>query len=95
MVSTAYDPGPESTGKRPGDPGYGITATGVRFAPGIVAIDPRVIPFFTRVWVPGYGFGVAADTGSDIQGYRVDLGFSTYWEAIQWGRRAVNVYVLE
>ena len=95
MVSTAYDPGPESTGKRPGDPGYGITATGVRFAPGIVAIDPRVIPFFTRVWVPGYGFGVAADTGSDIQGYRVDLGFSTYWEAIQWGRRAVNVYVLD
>lgn len=95
MVSTAYDPGPESTGKRPGDPGYGITATGVRFAPGIVAVDPRIIPFFTRVWVPGYGFGVAADTGSDIQGHRVDLGFLTYWEAIQWGRRAVNVYVLE
>lgn len=94
MIATAYDPGPESTGKSPGDPGYGVTASGLRFAPGIVAVDPSVIPFYTRVWVPGYGFGIAADTGSDIQGNRIDLGFATYWEAVQWGRRAVTVYIL-
>ena len=94
VVATAYDPGPVSTGKSPGDPGYGITATGARFAPGIVAVDPRVIPFRTRMWIPGYGFGVAADTGSDIQGQRIDVGFDAYWEAVRWGRRSVTVYVL-
>lgn len=94
VVATAYDPGPVSTGKNPGDPGYGITATGARFAPGIVAVDPRVIPFRTKMWIPGYGFGVAADTGSDIQGHRIDVGFDAYWEAVRWGRRSVTVYVL-
>ncbi len=94
VEATAYDPGPESTGKRPGDPGYGITATGARFAPGIVAVDPRVIPFQTRMWIPGYGFGVAADTGSDILGYRIDVGFDSYWDAVRWGRRDVMAYVL-
>jgi uncharacterized protein YabE (DUF348 family)/3D (Asp-Asp-Asp) domain-containing protein len=94
VIATAYDPGPVSTGKNPGDPGYGITATGARFAPGIVAVDPRIIPFRTRMWIPGYGFGVAADTGSDIQGHRIDVGFDDYWEALRWGRRALTVYVL-
>ena len=94
VVATAYDPGPVSTGKNPGDPGYGITATGARFAPGIVAVDPRIIPFRTKMWIPGYGFGVAADTGSDIQGHRIDVGFDAYWEAVRWGRRSVTVYVL-
>ena len=60
----------------------------------VVAVDPRVIPFRTRMWVPGYGFGVAADTGSDIQGHRIDVGFDAYWEAVRWGRRSVTVYVL-
>jgi uncharacterized protein YabE (DUF348 family)/3D (Asp-Asp-Asp) domain-containing protein len=94
VVATAYDPGPVSTGKSPGDPGYGITATGARFAPGIVAVDPRIIPFRTKMWVPGYGFGVAADTGSDIQGHRIDVGFDAYWDAVRWGRRSVTVYIL-
>ena len=46
------------------------------------------------MWIPGYGFGVAADTGSDIQGHRIDVGFDAYWEAVRWGRRSVTVYVL-
>jgi 3D (Asp-Asp-Asp) domain-containing protein len=94
MVATAYDPGPASTGKRPGDPGYGITATGMRAGYGVVAVDPRVVPFFTRLYIPGYGYAVAADTGSAIVGHRIDLGFATHGEAIQWGRRTVPVYVL-
>jgi 3D (Asp-Asp-Asp) domain-containing protein len=95
MEATAYDPGPISTGKRPGDPGYGITASGMRAAYGVVAVDPRVIPFYTRLYVPGYGFAVAGDTGSAIVGNRIDVFFPTYDEAIRWGRRPVTVYVLE
>jgi len=95
MEATAYDPGPASTGKRPGDPGYGITASGMRAGYGVVAVDPRVIPFYTRLYIPGYGYAVAADTGSDIVGNRIDLGFATYGEAIGWGRRNVQVYVLD
>jgi uncharacterized protein YabE (DUF348 family)/3D (Asp-Asp-Asp) domain-containing protein len=95
MVATGYDPGPASTGKRPGDPGYGITASGMRAGYGVVAVDPRVIPFYTRLYIPGYGYAIAADTGSDIVGNRIDLGFTTYSEAISWGRRPVQVYVLD
>ena len=94
MLATAYDPGPASTGKRPGDPGYGVTATGMRAGYGVVAVDPRVIPFYTRLFIPGYGYAVAADTGGAIVGHRIDLGFTTYGEAIHWGRRTVPVYVL-
>lgn len=95
MEATAYDPGPASTGKWPGQPGYGITASGMRAGYGVVAIDPRVIPFYTRVYVPSYGFGIAGDTGGAIKGLRIDVGFSTYAEAIHWGRRLVPVYILE
>ena len=95
MVSTAYDPGPISTGKSPGHPAYGITATGMRATYGVVAVDPRVIPFYTRLYVPGYGYAIAADTGGDIIGNRIDLFFPTYAEAIRWGRRTVTVYILE
>ena len=95
MVATAYDPGPISTGKSPGHPAYGITATGIRATYGVVAVDPRVIPFYTRLYVPGYGYAVAADTGGDIKGNRIDVFFPTYNEAIQWGRRSVPVYILE
>ena len=95
MVATAYDPGPASTGKSPGHPAYGITATGMRATYGVVAVDPRVIPFYTRLYIPGYGYAIAADTGGDIQGNRIDLFYPTYAEAIQWGRRTVPVYILE
>jgi 3D (Asp-Asp-Asp) domain-containing protein/uncharacterized protein YabE (DUF348 family) len=95
MVATAYDPGPISTGKSPGHPAYGITATGMRATFGVVAVDPGVIPFYTRLYIPGYGYAIAADTGGDIRGNRIDLFYPTYGEAIQWGRRTVPVYILE
>jgi 3D (Asp-Asp-Asp) domain-containing protein len=95
MVATAYDPGPVSTGKAPGQPGYGVTASGMRAGYGVVAVDPRVIPLGTRVYVPGYGVAVAGDTGSAIKGYRIDLGFASYGEAVRYGRRTVTVYVLD
>ena len=63
MVATAYDPGPASTGKSPGHPAYGITASGMRAGYGVVAVDPRVIPWAPPLH-PGYGNAIAGDTGS-------------------------------
>ncbi|GAW29881.1 hypothetical protein ULO1_24510 [Carboxydocella sp. ULO1] len=60
-----------------------------------MAVDPRVIPFGTRLWIEGYGEGIAADMGSGIKGNHIDLFFDSYGEAINWGMRNVTVYVLE
>jgi len=94
MVSTAYTAGPESTGKKPGSPGYGITASGMRVQPGVVSVDPRVIPLGTRLYVEGYGYSIAADTGGAIKGNKIDVYFEKLSDAYRWGRRTVNVYVL-
>lgn len=91
MVATAYDPGPRSCGKW----ASGYTAIGMRAGYGVVAVDPRVIPFRTKLYVEGYGFCVAGDTGGAIKGNRIDLGFNTYEEAIRYGRRTVTVYILD
>lgn len=85
MVATAYAPGAGA--------GY-ITATGKKARYGIVAVDPRVIPLGTRLYIPGYGYAVAADTGGAIKGNRIDLCFNTRAEAIKWGRRKVKVYII-
>ena len=55
--------------------GDGITATGAPLEKGIVAVDPSVIPLGTRLYIPGYGYGLAADTGGSILGYMLDLGY--------------------
>lgn len=73
----------------------GRTATGRRAGPGVVAVDPRVIPLGSHLYIPGYGFALAGDTGGDIRGNRVDLGFSSYGDAIRFGRREVTVYRLK
>ncbi|MEK6274170.1 MAG: 3D domain-containing protein [Actinomycetota bacterium] len=69
----------------------GKTATGVGVAYGIVAVDPSVIPLGTRMTVPGYGEGVAADTGGAVVGARIDLWFPTRAEALAWGTRTVTI----
>jgi resuscitation-promoting factor RpfB len=65
-----------SSGKPPDHPAYGITASGLRAGTGIVAVDPRVVPFRTWVYVPGYGTGYAGDTGGGVKGRWIDLGYS-------------------
>ena len=96
MVATAYTAGPESTGKSPGMPGYGITTSGMRVRPGVVAVDPKVIPLGTRLYVEGYGYSIAADTGgAAIQGMQIDLYMEKLADAYRWGRRTVKVYVLK
>ena len=75
--------------------GSGITATGMAARRGVVAVDPNVIPLGSRLYIPGYGEAIAADTGGAIVGNTIDLCMESYDEAIQFGRRSVEVYVLE
>jgi uncharacterized protein YabE (DUF348 family) len=75
--------------------GAGITATGVKARRGIVAVDPRVIPLGTRLYVEGYGLATAADVGGAIVGNRIDLCMEDDSEAWGFGRRSVKVYVLD
>ena len=72
----------------------GTTATGIPVAWGVIATDPSFIPLGTRMFVPGYGEGVAADTGSAVKGATIDLWFPTCAQAIGWGRRTVTITLL-
>lgn len=87
MEATAYLPTDGS--------GTCITATGVRAQHGVVAVDPDVIPLGSRVYIPGYGVALAADTGGAIVGNRIDLCMESYGDAMSFGRRSVKVYILE
>ncbi len=101
MTATAYDLSFQSTGKRPGDRYYGITASGTKARPGVVAVDPRVIPLGTRLYVQSldgtkdYGFAIAEDKGGAIKGNKIDLFFETANEVRRFGRRKVKVYILK
>ncbi len=104
VIATAYDAGYESTGKRPDHPQYGITRSGRRAVEGVtIAVDPRVIPLLSQVYVEGIdsyskqysGDYVAMDTGSGINGNRIDIYFESREEALKFGRRKMKVYVLE
>jgi 3D (Asp-Asp-Asp) domain-containing protein/peptidoglycan hydrolase CwlO-like protein len=64
----------------------GTTATGLPVGPGIVAVDPTVIPLGTRMTIPGYGEGVAADTGGEIKGRRIDVWIASCAKAAAFGR---------
>jgi len=86
----------ETTGYAPGSGGADHrTATGAAAVRGVIAVDPKVIPLGTHVYVPGYGYAVAADTGGAIDGKRIDLCFGSYAEAIAWGRRSVTIIILD
>jgi 3D (Asp-Asp-Asp) domain-containing protein len=70
----------------------GRTATGMPVGPGVVAVDPSVIPLGTRMSVPGYGNGVAADVGGGIKGDTIDL-WMTPSQCAVWGRRTVTITI--
>jgi 3D (Asp-Asp-Asp) domain-containing protein/peptidoglycan hydrolase CwlO-like protein len=92
MVATAY----YAHGKGGNDiNGDGITAIGLRARKGIVAVDPRIIPLGTRLYIPGYGEALAADTGGWIKNNRIDLCFETLEECYRYGRRKIKVYLVE
>lgn len=60
-----------------------------------IAVDPKIIPYGTKLFVEGYGFAIAADTGTAIKGNKVDVYFNTYNQACNWGAKYVKVYVLD
>jgi len=91
MLATAYDPGPGSCGKY----ANGRTCNGKRAGYGIVAVDPKVIPLGTKLFVEGYGYGIAADVGSAIKGNRVDLGFNSRSGSFAWGKKWVTVRIVD
>jgi 3D (Asp-Asp-Asp) domain-containing protein/peptidoglycan hydrolase CwlO-like protein len=72
----------------------GTTATGIPTSWGVVAVDPAVIPLGTRMSIPGYGEGVAADTGPAVRGATIDLWFPKCAQALAWGRKVVSIRIL-
>jgi 3D (Asp-Asp-Asp) domain-containing protein len=88
VVATGY------SGIEPGAGGIG-TASGRRAERGVIAVDPNVIPLGTRLYVPGYGYGVAGDTGSMINGRHVDLCFDSMAGIKSWGKRTVTITLLD
>lgn len=90
MQATAYDP---TAGSR--------TAMGTKARVGAVAVDPRVIPLGSKLYIesmdgfPSYGYAVAEDTGGAIKGNRIDLFYNSNSQANNFGRRSVKVYVLD
>jgi 3D (Asp-Asp-Asp) domain-containing protein len=95
----AATPAPHSVGDRPTTmivraSAYalrGRTASGVLAGRGIVAVDPAVIPLGTRLTIPGYGNGIAADIGSAVRGRKIDIWFASRARTLAWGERTVTV----
>jgi 3D (Asp-Asp-Asp) domain-containing protein len=100
---TAYTASFEDTGKKSGDPGYGVTKSGLRAQEGVVAVDPKIIPLGTKMYISilddsmeDYGYCVAGDTGSKVKGNRVDLYFDAARDTLlKFGVRSARVYILE
>ena len=86
----------EATAYLPTDGGGGgYTAMGIPATYGVAAVDPSVIPLGSRLYVPGYGEAIAADTGGAINGYRIDLCMESYEQAMAFGRRVITVFLLD
>lgn len=92
---TAYTAGYESCGKLPTHPAYGITANGNKVKKGIIAVDTRVLPFGSKVYIEGLGVFTADDTGGDIKGNRIDIYMENLDDAIKFGRQYRKVIVLK
>lgn len=89
LVATGYSPDPRENG------GYTTTATGLPIGYGAAAVDPRVIPLGTKLYVEGYGYALACDTGGAIKGKRIDLAYDSYRLANTKGHKKVKVWILE
>lgn len=100
VKATAYTSDYASTGKNPGDDDFGRTATGTLARRNVngfssIAVDPRVIPYGTKLYVEGYGYAIAEDTGGAIKGNTIDVYFNSAEDCSNWGVRYINVYILK
>lgn len=93
VTATAYTSGPESTGKRPGHPQYGITFTGTQARDGrTIAVDPRQVPLGSRVYIHELReTRYAEDTGGAIRGARIDIYMDDLSAAREWGMQEVHI----
>lgn len=73
----------------------GRTATGVPAQPGVIAVDPRVIPLGTKLYIPGIGVVRAEDTGGAIIGDHIDICMATQAQADAWGARTIRIYEIQ
>jgi len=77
----------------------GVTATGIDLNKNpnqkVIAVDPKVIPLGSTVYVEGYGKAIAGDTGGAIKGKKIDLFMSSEKQALKWGRQQVEVKILD
>lgn len=97
VTATAYDTSAGENG------GYSRTAYGLKPQFGVVAVDPKVIPLGTKLYIESsdggkswtYGYCIAGDTGGAIKGNRVDLCYNTQRECVNFGRRSATVYILD
>ena len=94
MKITAYDLSYDSCEKNPDGPAYGITYSGEPVREGIVAVDPKVIPIHTRLYIDGYGIVEAKDVGGAIKGNRLDIFMWDGKRAQEWGVQIRKVYIL-
>ena len=86
----------EATAYSSAEPGLSAyTALGTVCQRGVIATDPNIIPLGTRVFIPGYGYAVAEDTGGAIVGHKIDVAFDTVAECYEFGRQFIDIYILE
>ncbi len=101
MKATAYTASFKDTGKAPDHPLFGITATGMKARKGVVAVDPKVIPLYTKLYVeipgdtPDYGYCIAGDVGGAIKGNKIDLYYDSQEYVDRFGVKKVKVYILD
>lgn len=72
-----------------------ITATGIKPYKGVIAVDPKVIPLYTKVYIPGYGMATALDTGGAVKGNIIDLFFEDGQDVWVFGRRNITIYIFK
>lgn len=77
----------------------GVTATGINLKSNpnakVIAVDPNVIPLGSKVYVPGYGYAIAGDTGGAIKGNKIDVHFPDTQTALDWGRRTIQIKIVD
>ncbi|MGA9290170.1 MAG: 3D domain-containing protein [Anaerobacillus sp.] len=99
VTATGYTAGVESTGKSPDHPAYGVTYSGVKVKRDLystIAADTSIFPIGSVLFIPEYGFGVVADTGSAIKGNRIDLYYDTVQDVYnEWGKKTLDVYLIQ
>ena len=86
----------EATAYSSAEPGLNAyTALGTICQRGVISTDPNIIPLGTRVFIPGYGYAVAEDTGGAIVGHKIDVAFDTIAECYEFGRQFIDIYILD